>query len=147
MARYYYRVHWSDCPEFCAANAQSLPWGERDGVVCGRCDGAGYVTRRDGSEAECSGCGGAGFVAPEPEPGYSCCQSAEDLVRYFRGRIEPDDDEPVVIFAGDIVGVGPDGEPLVIPAALPRPRWTTYGAVRRAVERRAQRGPGHRPRV
>lgn len=45
------------------------------------------------------------------EPGYSCCESADDLVEYFE--------------RDDCLDGGEDGHPLVVPTEIVR--WTTFG--------------------
>lgn len=48
--------------------------------------------------------------------GYSATKSAEELVRYFKAHgSDVGDDDPIVLFDGYEVGVGPDLEPLVVP--------------------------------
>jgi hypothetical protein len=106
-------------------------------VACPGCDGRGRLRHRlpgptPAQPEPCPHCEGRGFVTPQR--GYSCCWSADDLLVYFSGA-RLDDDEPVVIFSGEVVGTGADGEPLVVPACHPRPRWTTWGRLRR------RRGP------
>lgn len=65
----------------------------------------------------------AGWGAPssEREEGYSCCWSLDDLRRYFYNRMVPNDQDGVVIaFDGNLVGKGPDLEPLAIPTKILR---------------------------
>lgn len=51
-----------------------------------------------------------------PVRGYSAVKSAEELVRYFDAHGSAvGDDDPVVLFEGTEVGVGPDNESLVVP--------------------------------
>lgn len=115
----FYRVHRHGIPEFNADNAYSSPWGME---YCPHCDGEGYIPWED--DRECPHCHGTG--EPPRQRGYSCCESSEDLVSYFESRGGCDDDVPVVIFSGEVVGTGEDGEPLVVPKSFPKPRWTTY---------------------
>lgn len=113
MNEIWYRVHWSDCPEFSADNAWSGLWGPA------RSD--------DGSQSECTGCGGSGelFIGePCPEcdgtgwmdcePGYSCVDDPADLINYFAGRGEPTG-ETVIVFTGRQASTCIDGYPTVIP--------------------------------
>jgi len=51
----------------------------------------------------------------EPQRGYSCCESAEALAAYFARRGGIADDARIVMFRGNAVAVGPDGEDLVVP--------------------------------
>lgn len=81
----YYRVHWSDCPEFSAENAISTPWG---------CHGDDEF---------------------EPSSGYSCCSEPGKLIEYFQNRGEPCETETVIVFTGNLASLGDDFEPLVIP--------------------------------
>lgn len=170
----FWRVHYSNLPEFSAENAYSAPWGD-DRRVCRACAGRGRKLVRAPQLAPCPGCGhlppaqqGCGQCAPDlqgfvivrpavlgaacrrcggtgidPEwlrsrqRGYSCCETPEALVAYFQARGGLPDDTPVVCFAGHVVKAGADtGEMLVVPAERPRPRWFTWGQVRRVVEKR-----------
>ncbi len=47
--------------------------------------------------------------------GYSCTEGARELVQYFDAHCGVPSDETVYIFRGMAVGVGPDGEDLVVP--------------------------------
>lgn len=126
MSETFYRVHWEGSPEFSATNAWSALWGR--------------TRSEDGSQTECPVCDGTGKVGgyecdngcdegwEDCMQGYSCCDSADELLAYFARHGEPTPDEPVVIFEGVRVGNGPDGEPLAIPTG--GVRWTTYGALR-----------------
>lgn len=84
----YYRVHWSDCPAFCAENAISTPWG---------CHGDDEF---------------------EPAVGYSCVNSPGSLIEYFSNRGEPEATETVVVFTGDFRSLGDDFEYLVVPESV-----------------------------
>ncbi len=129
----FYRVHWHDCPEFSPENAQSIDWGLRgQDVSCPRCHGEGYILRCDEAQ-ECPECGGDGVIEAQPEPGYSCCESAEALISYFTSRCEVPDNELVVIFSGRIVGWGTDNEPRAIPD-MKHVEHTTWGEFRRRAE-------------
>lgn len=44
--------------------------------------------------------------------------TAHDLVKYFAARRPLRDEDPIVVFEGAIVGVGDDGEDLVIPSRV-----------------------------
>jgi hypothetical protein len=126
MAETYYRLHGSDTPEFSAQNAWSALWGEQFSA--------------DGSRYKCRTCDGTGTAYGEPcdarcddgwlyaDPGYSCCETAADLLDYFDQHGIAADDDPVVVFEGERVGTGFDGEPLAVPTG--DIRWTTIGALR-----------------
>jgi hypothetical protein len=126
----FWRAHYPDCPEFSSENASSAPWSAEE-ESCTVCRGTGFITR-NGYEDECPKCGGTGVTDIERQRGYSCCESRKALVRYFESRGGLPDDCPIVVFGGDIVGFGMDNEPLVVPRDFPRPRWTTWGRVRRS---------------
>ncbi len=127
MAEMYYRIHNNpNAPTFSADHAYSGLWGSEfsaDGsqTECHDCSDS------DGSRAECRTCDGTGW---EDAPyGYSCCESATDLLAYFSpSRGGTGDSDPVVIFEGERVGTGFDGEPLAIPTGTVR--WTTIAALR-----------------
>ncbi len=126
MSETFYRVHWEGSPEFSATNAWSALWGatrSEDGsqTECRECDGTGASFGE-----QCGSCDGEGWE--DCASGYSCTDSADELLAYFSRHGEPADDEPVAIFEGTRVGTGVDGEPLAIPAGTVR--WTTYGALR-----------------
>jgi len=97
----YYRVHWTGSPKFCARNASNCPWGAEQ--------------ERDEN----------GKFLPLRGAGYSCIAGPEGLVHYFESRGGALG-ERVVIFMGEWIGSGPDGEPLVIPDDSVRARWTTF---------------------
>lgn len=121
----YWRVHWHDCPEFSAENAKSVAWDGWD-AACPICNGEGTIeklverwTDDDEleevlSDIECSHCKGNGVITPQD--GYSCCESAKELSKYFRRRLLPTNtDAKIVVFSGEVVDYGIDGEPLVVP--------------------------------
>ena len=125
MSQTYYRLHREDAPTFTADNAWSAVWGETYNAA--------------GDRYECSNCDATGIAYGEPcgdcnngwidcQPGYSACHSAAELLEYFDQHCKADDIDPVVIFDGEHVGNGCDGEPLVIPINVIR--WTTIGALR-----------------
>jgi hypothetical protein len=122
----YYRLHRSDAPAFHADNAWSAPWGEvfvdASTYECRACDGAGEVFGE-----VCEDCDGECVL--DADRGYSCCDSASELLAYFGGHCPADDADPVVVFEGARVGAGLDGEPLVVPSTVIR--WTTIGQLRR----------------
>lgn len=61
--------------------------------------------------------------------GYSCCYSAEDLIAYFARHGEPLGDDTVVVFEGQRVGTGFDGEPLAVPTgAVRHTTWAEFVA-------------------
>lgn len=126
MSETFYRVHWTGSPEFSTTNAWSALWGaerSEDGsqTRCRECDGTGTAFGEN-----CGTCDGEGWE--DCLPGYSCCDTAAELLAYFTRHGEPDPTEPVVIFDGVRVGTGFDGEPLATPTG--DARWTTYGALR-----------------
>lgn len=127
MTDTYYRLHRTDAPTFSADNAWSAPWGEAFGVdgdryECRSCDGSGS----DVFGEHCGYCDGEGWF--DCAEGYSCCESAEDLLAYFDRHCPANYDDPVVVFEGDYCGQGCDGEPLVVPTAIVW--WTTIGQLR-----------------
>lgn len=92
---------WNDCPT-CKGEYPALE-------DCERCEGAGQIS-------ECSRCDGTGWE--DCLRGYSCCESAEDLIRYYdepgrEGKIPAD--EQVVVFEGWQAGIGFDDEPTAVP--------------------------------
>jgi hypothetical protein len=50
--------------------------------------------------------------------GYSCCSSAEELVEYMTKHGVVSDNDLVVVFEGEQVGTGWDGEPLAVPSRV-----------------------------
>jgi len=154
----FYRCHFSNRP-FSQENAYSLPWGSENGK-CGVCKGTGVI--EEPYRSTCHSCGGAGgedchcdggtaryFRTVScryckgtgeaiPLRGYSCCRTPEGLSNYFFLRGGMHDSAPVVIFTGEEVGTGPDGEPLVVPAEFPRPRWITWGEMLDILVRRKE---------
>ena len=112
MSRIFYRVHPSDCPPFHATNAWSALWGS--------------TRSEDGSQVECPACDGTSEDLGEPcldcddgwidcVPGYSCCDTAQELIDYFTERSEPTADDAVIVFEGRQVDTGFDGEPTAVP--------------------------------
>lgn len=129
----FYRLHSNPAaPCFCAEHAYSGLWGgewSEDGsqARCRECDGGALLgTIID----DCGSCDGTGWE--DAQYGYSCCTSANDLIAYMDEHGNPADTDPVVIFEGEQVGTGFDGEPLAIPTG--HIRWTTYGALRAGKE-------------
>lgn len=115
----FYRVHWANCPEFSAANAYSTLWAsERTGdgsqVVCTQCSGKGKVCEYD--EDDCDVCDGEGVE--DCLVGYSACSTPAELIAYFATRAVVADDDRVIVFDGNRVGTGFDGEDLVIPTRV-----------------------------
>lgn len=112
----YYRFHWVGSPTFSPENARSIGWSAwQNGVPC-------YHTQAEwdnNSAWDCSRCEGECWRAVEEADfarGYSCTSSAEELFSYFASRIIPDnEDGKLVVFSGEEVGSGDDGEPLVVP--------------------------------
>ena len=138
----FYRVHWSDAPAFNAANAYSALWGaarSKDGsqTECALCDATGKYTRGcprcDDSgydDSSCQRCEGSGFI-DECEPcdgtgwqdcvrGYSCFADPDDLISYFteRARSGLADGEQVIVFEGQRIATGCDGEPTAVPTRV-----------------------------
>ena len=132
MSETFYRMHRPDAPAFCAEHAWSAQWGvtwDPSGAryECTRCDGTGQdLTDPD---EECPACDGEGWL--DADYGYSCCESAQALLAYLDRHGVVVADDPVVIFEGQRVGTGGDGEPLAVPTG--QVRWTTIGALRAEV--------------
>lgn len=111
MSDVFYRMHWRDCPEFCAENAWSALWGairsgdgsqtrcgcegvdQFDTRVCAECAGSG-CTVTDYGEARCRSCDGEGYFWIRCERcdgtgwqdcvhGYSCWPTPQQLIDYF----------------------------------------------------------------
>jgi hypothetical protein len=120
----FYRLHDNDqAPAFSADNAWSGLWGAdfSEGGSrsrCPECEGTG-----ESYGEKCRSCDGEGWH--ECQLGYSCCDSAEALLEYFA---DTEDDAKVVVFAGERIGTGFDGEPLAVPTS--EIRWTTLGQLR-----------------
>lgn len=123
----YYRLHWAGSPEFSAENAWSAPWG----------NGSNVIRSEDGSQYRCFACDGVGCESQYGEPtcddgwvdcrpGYSCIDSTEGLVAYFREWGEPSDsDGEVIVFTGHLVEYGDTDEPIVEPIeVLERLTWS-----------------------
>ncbi len=123
MAETFYRLHANpDAPAFTADNAWSGLWGGQwsaDGArnECTACSDL------DDSRPECAACDGTGWQ--DAQYGYSCCWTASDLITYMDKHGVVDDSDAVVIFEGEQVGSGFDGEPLAVPTG--RIEWTTWG--------------------
>lgn len=83
----FYRIHWEGSRTFSRKNAWSADWGYEGDVP--------------------------------PKRGYSCYDDPERLYDYMMSKcieFAPDDDDTeLIIFAGDAVGVGPEGEDLALP--------------------------------
>jgi len=127
----FYRMHQPGAPEFCAENAWSAQWGvawdpSGSRYECTWCDGTGRDFFDPGEE--CPACD-EGWQ--DADYGYSCCDTAEELLSYMDAHGVVTDDDPVVIFEGVRVGTGGDGEPLAVPTG--QVRWTTIGALRAEV--------------
>lgn len=112
----FFRVHWADAPAFSAENAWSALWGStrsEDGTQteCHSC--------WEGNRDECKVCEGTGWE--DALEGYSCFDTAEELVEYFthpaRDGLLGDDDR-VIVFEGIRSGTGFDGEPLAVPTRV-----------------------------
>lgn len=122
----FYRLHRSEVPEFSADNAWSAPWGETflaEGAQyeCRACNGSGeFLGDR------CPDCDGNGVL--DADRGYSCFDSAAELLAYFGQHYPAEVGDPVVVFEGVYVGTGFDGELLAIPTKVVR--WTTFGELR-----------------
>ncbi|MFA6691468.1 MAG: hypothetical protein WCR98_05760 [Saccharofermentanales bacterium] len=124
----YYRVHRTDCPvPFDAEHAYSTPWGWQPGDTVTRQCNCGYWDK-------CPRCQGTGEYTEEIDlvRGFSCCESAEELIDYFEARGGCDDNQPVAIFEGDFTDSGSDNEPCVVPTKIVE--WTTYAGLKRRVK-------------
>jgi hypothetical protein len=127
MSDVFYRMHWRDCPEFCAENAWSALWGSVrsadgaqtrcgcDGVdqgelrECRPCAGTGYRDTGDGAmrcrscdgdgclRVGCTLCCGTGWL--DCVRGYSCWSTPDQLIDYFEesGRDHPGDNDGRVL--------------------------------------------------
>jgi len=120
MAETFYRVHWADAPAFSPENAWSALWGSvrsNDGTQteCHDCAGTGREGAAEYGDP-CTTCDGTGWE--DALEGYSCCDTATDLVEYMRQHGVMADDDRVIIFEGRRVGTGFDGEPLAVPARI-----------------------------
>ena len=131
-----YRVLSTDrCPEH---GDMSPVDAIRLGQGC-ECHGFGWIVKAE-EIGICKRCKGTGRNKRwKRESGYSCCESPEALVSYFNARGGAAANARVVVFAGDVAGIGPDNEPLVIPRSQPRPRWIDYKCVEAIVDRRSAR--------
>jgi hypothetical protein len=124
----YYRVHGAAAPEFSADHAWSALWGSvysADGsqTQCGECDGAGQLPY-----GPCESCSGEGWH--DAARGYSGCYTAEDLLAYMAQHGSPADTDEVIVFEGQRMGEGFDGEPLVVPTRIVRRlTWAAFKAM------------------
>lgn len=113
----FYRVHWDDCPPLTPDNAWSALWGadrSPDGsqTECRTCDTTGTL---DGET--CTDCNGQGWE--DCVPGYSSAATPEQLIAYFtRSGMEPTATDTVIIFDGQQVDTGFDGEPTTVPDTI-----------------------------
>jgi hypothetical protein len=127
MAATFYRWHQNEAPAFTADNAWSGLWGSTfsaDGsqTQCRTCDGTGKY-----ADMPCEECDGEGWE--DCLPGYSCCHSAEDLLTYMRVHAgKPEGDEGrVIVFEGEQVDTGFDGEPTAVPnKILKEMTWSEF---------------------
>ncbi|GAA0719758.1 hypothetical protein Drose_06055 [Dactylosporangium roseum] len=133
MVETFYRLHNNTAaPAFSAEHAYSGLWGSEwseDGTQtrCHECDGGALL----GSIIDnCRTCDNTGWE--DAQYGYSCCWSGADLIAYMDEHGIVADDDQVVVFEGQRVGTGGDGEPLAVPTG--QVRWTTYGALRAGKE-------------
>lgn len=118
--RVFWRVHWSATPPFAPENAYSAPW-----------DTNWHPTEKLVMEYGRYG----DWVAPDR--GYSVAPSAKSLVDYieFNAGGEVAEVHDILVFTGEQVGTGLDGEPLVIPdvdGVLGRLKWGEFTAAREA---------------
>ncbi|MGW5353377.1 hypothetical protein ACWERV_23060 [Streptomyces sp. NPDC004031] len=147
MSTVLYRVHWEDCPPMSPEHAWSAPWGtirSDDGsrYQCVVCDGTGegfrdcprcvcgVVEAADGDVVTCPLCKGNvvldGCENCEGDGwwdcirGYSCTASPEGLLDYFEcsARSGLAGGETVVVFEGEVVDSGIDGEPTAVPVRI-----------------------------
>ena len=89
----YFRVHWDGSDEFSPDNAYSRPWGSEN--------------MEEGEEYE-------------PQRGYSSFDNPGKLIQYFEDRGGVPDDATVVVFDGEWMGQGDDGEDLTVPSQVIR---------------------------
>lgn len=145
----FFRFHQADAPAFSADNAWSAPWGmifnedgsqyqclacdgtgtTADPEPCGTCDMEGCHRCDDGWHTTCRDCD-EGWV--DCDRGYSSVRSAEELADYFQEHAKgapADDHGHVVVFEGEHVGDGCDGEPLAVPTRIvERLTWSAFAA-------------------
>lgn len=112
----FFRWHQDvDAPCFCAHHAWSAPWGSEFSA--------------DGTTYRCPACD-EGWV--DCDRGYSSVRSAEELADYFQEHAKgapADDHGHVVVFEGEHVGDGCDGEPLAVPTRIvERLTWSAFAA-------------------
>lgn len=118
-AETFFRFHAEGIPTFRAEHAYSGLWGGEwlaDGSAsqCRECDGIGTAYGET-----CRSCNGEGW--DPAQEGYSCCDTAQDLIAYFAQHLGSDPGPGMVIeFEGQRVGNGFDGEPLAIPTSIIR---------------------------
>ncbi len=89
----YFRVHWDGSDEFSPDNAYSRPWGSEN--------------MEEGEEYE-------------PQRGYSSFDNPGKLIQYFEDRGGVPDDATVIVFDGEWMGQGDDGEDLTVPSQVIR---------------------------
>jgi len=158
----YWRVHWKHSPPFGRENAWSYAYNEEyegDTVNCPTCksegevdcpacggDGAIWVGPRGDKrplvcptcggrrKVQCGTCEGRGIVSDRVRRGYSAFTTPRSLVRYIDATLNAKADDPVVVFSGSQIGIGHDGEPLVMPDMV-NVRWTSYGALKLSLAR------------
>lgn len=144
----FYRWHRTDAPAFSADNAWSGLWGSEfseDGsrTKCPTCDGTGDGWRdcpachgnpddcercaNAGTIDECEGCEGEGWQ--DCVRGYSCCWTAQNLADYMTAHAGDlaDDWGKVIVFEGEQVDTGFDGEPTAVPETIVKEMtWTEF---------------------
>lgn len=147
----FWRIETRTTDEFLAGPHVSEPVWLAD-LECPQCDGRGEVYAQ-GIWQECTLCGESGRIYYDPDvpehaeayrrKGVSCFRTPEELYCYFQdlgsGAICPDKVREVVVFSGQVVGLGLDDEPLVIPAAKPHPRRISWEKFTVLVKRRLGR--------
>lgn len=99
--------------------ADPEPCGACDMEGCHRCDDGWHTTCRDCDE---------GWV--DCDRGYSSVRSAADLVEYFQQHAGGAPEHgTVIVFEGEHVGDGCDGEPLAVPTRVVETlTWTQFAA-------------------
>lgn len=149
----FYRVERSSVEDFLEGPHYSEPITGAE-LDCPWCKGHGEIpvefdpVTGEWETEECEFCEGNGWVDYDPDlpehrqlwrrEGVSCFETPEELYEYFTsGMFLPEHlTEEVIIFAGEVVGEGLDGEPLVIPAGTPRPRKISWKQFCRVISRR-----------
>ncbi|WP_216917150.1 hypothetical protein [Nocardia noduli] len=107
---------YEPCPD---CQADEHDW-DLDRTECARCEDGGVI-------ATCPLCGTTGWQ--DCARGYSCWPTPAQLITYISERVGHmvDDVGTVVEFDGDIIDVGFDGEPLVVPTRIIRTsRWSEF---------------------